>query len=284
MELFALGCLKSPVDKKDYLITNLVLDIMDKLPSEIDYTNQMTPPRNQGNEGSCVGFATVAVREYQEKIDWAYILPPDGYVKLSPRYVYELAKKISGTSEGTTLKAAAQVCVKNGICQERYWRYIPKQVGKPEEDADKNAAYYKIEPGYVRITNEKELKAGLAKFGALLIAVKVYKNWYRDNKTGYIPDSTWMEKLQGALGGHAICLVGYNDTTQKYKFKNSWQYSSGKWWGENGYGYLSYKELKFEFMEAIQMVDIRTNLPKEISISTIADMGLINRFKAHLLI
>ena len=38
-------------------------------------------------------------------------------------------------------------------------------------------------------------------------------------------------------GGHAICVVGYDDDTQLFKFKNSWSNS----WGDNGYGYLPYE-------------------------------------------
>ena len=38
------------------------------------------------------------------------------------------------------------------------------------------------------------------------------------------------------LGGHALCLVGYNDERRELKFINSW----GKDWGDHGYGYMPY--------------------------------------------
>jgi len=38
------------------------------------------------------------------------------------------------------------------------------------------------------------------------------------------------------VGGHAICVVGYDDAKKWFKFKNSW----GKTWGDGGYGYMSY--------------------------------------------
>jgi hypothetical protein len=265
VEQFRYGCFPSEVLDTDWIATSLVREVV--LPAKIDYTDQMTPVRNQGNEGSCVGFATaVGVREYQEQIDWKT------YVTLSPRYIYELAKQISGHSEGTTLKAAAQVCVKNGVCEEKYWKYVAGEPGKPEEGSDINAAGYRIQPGYFRITNERELKASLAKYGAVLSAVKVYKNWYRDNKTGHIPDSTWSEK-SNILGGHAIALVGYDDATKEYKFKNSWGL-----WGDKGYGYLSYKEMKFELSEAYLLTDIKTNVPTKIL--TVADIPFYKLFTA----
>ncbi|MBQ8107676.1 MAG: InlB B-repeat-containing protein, partial [Ruminococcus sp.] len=37
-------------------------------------------------------------------------------------------------------------------------------------------------------------------------------------------------------GRHALCLIGYDDSLQAFKFINSW----GTDWGLNGYGYISY--------------------------------------------
>jgi C1A family cysteine protease len=275
MEQFTYGAIPSEVKDTDWIVTSLVKDTVDKLPTKVDYTDLMTPVRNQGSEGSCVGFASVVgVKEYQEQIDW------HKFISLSPRYVYEYAKKITGSSSGTSLKAAAQVLSGRGVCEEEFWKYLANEPGKPLDGADVNAVQYKVKPNYLRITNEKELKASLVKYGAVLIAVKVYKNWYRDNKTGHIPDSTWSEKFSGVLGGHAIALVGYDDATKEYKFKNSWAYKDGKLWGDKGYGYLSYKEQKFELMEAYLLTDIKTNLPVGKKIMTVADIPFTKLFTA----
>jgi len=240
-----LGLYKSPFDKRDYLVTTLVSDIIDKLPSKIDYTAEMSEVRNQGGEGACAGFAGTAIKEWMEFHDY------DRYIDLSERFLYEEAKKISGHKEGTTLKAVAKVLVDKGICEEKFWPYEANKPRQAYSGAYHNALKYKIEPVYVRITNEKELKASLVKFGPLHIGVLVYRNWYRQ-KNGHIPDANWCERIQGYLGGHAIALVGYDDETKLYKFKNSW----GTGWGQNGYGFLSYKEMRRTLMDAIQMIDI----------------------------
>lgn len=241
-----LGCFKSPFDKRDYLATTFVADVIRELPSKVDYADEMSPIRNQGQEGSCVGHAGVAVKEWMEQIDYGL------YIDLSERFLYEEAKKISGHTEGTTLKACAEVLVKKGTCEEKYWKYVPKVKGTPEPEAYGNALRYKVEPGYIRITNEKELKGSLVKYGPVLIGVLVYRNWYRQKK-GHIPNlSFWESWLGQPLGGHAIALVGYDDVKQEYKFKNSW----GNDWGESGYGYITYKHMKAILMDAICMVDI----------------------------
>ena len=60
----ALGCLKDPKNLRD-IPMGLVLPPI-PLPAIIDYTVNMTPVRNQGDEGTCVAFAgVVGVKEFQ---------------------------------------------------------------------------------------------------------------------------------------------------------------------------------------------------------------------------
>lgn len=266
-----LGLHKSLLDKRDYLVSTLVKDVIGKLPSKYSIRDKMTPVRSQGNEGACVGFAgAVGVKEYQEQIDYGI------FVSLSPRFLYEESKKISGHKEGTTLVACAKVLVEKGICEEKYWKYIPKDPQQPFPDAYHNALKYKVEPMWTRITNEKELKASLVKYGALLIGVKVYRNWYRQ-KNGHIPNATFCDKIKGVLGGHAITITSYNDETQEYEFKNSW----GESWGNQGYGFLTYKEMRRTLMDAVCLIDIDDpNEYKNIPIKTVKDLSFIKRIKA----
>jgi len=264
-----LGLYKSLKDNRDFLISTLVEDVIKELPVKFTVRNKMTPVRNQGNEGSCVGFAgAVGVKEYQEQIDYGR------FISLSPRFLYEESKKISGHREGTTLKACAKVLVTKGVCEEGLWKYISNNPRQPLPGAYHNAYKYKVKSGYVRITNEKELKASLIKYGAIIIGVKVYKNWYRQ-KNGHIPNPTFFEKIKGSLGGHAITLVSYNDETQEYEFKNSW----GQW-GDKGYGYLSFSEMRRTLMDCIAMVDIDDpNDWKPSKLKTVGDLSFIERKK-----
>ena len=232
-----LGLYKSPLDKRDFLVSTFVEDVIYKLPKKFSVRDKMSPVKNQGREGACVGFAGVAVKEYQEKIDYGFT--DDRYVELSERFLYEESKKISGHREGTTLKACAKVLVDKGVCEEAYWEYIPGDPQQAMTGTYFNAQKYKIKSGYVRITNEKELKASLIKFGAIIIGVKVYRNWYRQ-RDGHIPNATFCDKIKGVLGGHAITITGFNNITQRYEFKNSW----GESWGNSGYGYISFSEMK----------------------------------------
>ena len=67
-----LGLYKSRRDKRDFLVSAFVADVIEKLPTEFDVSSKMSPVKNQGSEGACVGFAGVAVKEYHEKIDYGF--------------------------------------------------------------------------------------------------------------------------------------------------------------------------------------------------------------------
>jgi len=250
---FISGLIKSPLDIRDYIVSSFFKTAT--FPISKDYTEKMTPIRNQGNEGSCVGFAMVAgVKEYQEQIDYSK------FINLSPRFLYENAKVISGHKEGTTLKAAMAVVSKIGVCEEKYWPYTAQNAGKPSLEAYPNALKYKVAT-YARITNLTELKGAIVTFGPSLIGVKVYKGMVSEEckRTGIVPNPSC---FQTVLGGHALCAVGYDDYSAYFKndghikCKNSW----GNF-GDNGYIYLSYKNIKSNMLDAFSSVDIDDPAP-----------------------
>ncbi len=55
-QTYKLGCFPDPQDLRD-LPMSLVLPPI-RLPKRLDYTLRMTPVRDQGNEGTCVAFAS----------------------------------------------------------------------------------------------------------------------------------------------------------------------------------------------------------------------------------
>ena len=66
------------------------------------------------------------------------------------------------------------------------------------------------------------------------------KTWLETNNVS-LDNSINLE--EGALtppnvsGWHAISICGYDNTTGRFEFKNSWN----SWWGNGGYGTLPYK-------------------------------------------
>ena len=236
-----LGYKKDKRDSRDLLMRSYLPLV--KLPSKIDYTSKMSPVRDQGDEGTCVGFSVVVgMKEYQERVDWKKLRI------LSPRFLYNECKKIDGAhdSEGTQIRIAMKTLKNIGVCQEQYWPYVPHQSNKAKAGAVGDAAKNK-ELSYARILNLYELKLTLATKGPCVIGIQVFSGMM-ETKTGIVPMPKRGEKV---LGGHAICLVGYNEKTKLIKFKNSWS----KAWGEKGYGYLPYGYINKYMMDAWSSVD-----------------------------
>ena len=234
------GCKRDKQDKRDYLMS-AYLPVL-KLPKRIDYTSEMTPVRDQGNEGTCVGFSSaVGMKEYQEQEDWKR------YVELSPRFLYSECKRADkNKEEGTTIRTAMKVLKKIGVCQEKYWPYIAGLTGKVRPGARVDAKKNKV-LAYARIADLYELKASLVQKGPCVIGVEVFRGMM-EAATGMVPMPKRGEKM---LGGHAICPVGYDDNTGMVKFKNSW---SAKW-GKNGYGFLKYEYVEKYMMDGWSTLD-----------------------------
>lgn len=242
-----LGCRRDRFDERDYLMRAYLPPV--KLPKKVDYTGKMSPVRDQGDEGTCVGFATTAgMKEYQEKIDYEKL------VILSPRFLYNECKKIDGLpgEEGTTIRSAMKVLKKAGVCQEKFWPYKPHQQDKPKPGAVTNAVKFRVLT-FARILNLAELKMNLAGKGPCVTGIEVFQGMM-DTPTGVVP---MPKNRETPLGGHAICPVGYDDSRALIKFKNSWTAD----WGDQGYGYLPYAYMEKYMMDAWSTVDIEDPHP-----------------------
>ena len=226
-----------------------------RFPKSVDYTRKMSPVRDQGDDGTCVRFATaVGMKEYQELIDYKKL------VTLSPRYVYSECKKIDGApaQEGTTIRAAMKVLKNKGVCRERFWPYQPHQKNKPQKGARNDAKKFRV-LAYARIINLNELRLCLAAKGPCAIGVEAFKG-IMTTKTGIVP---MPKKGEPSIGGHAISPVGYDDKKRLIKFKNSWSEK----WGQRGYGFLPYAYIECYMMDAWGSVDIDD--PNPLTLATI---------------
>jgi len=228
---YKLGCRKDRVDKRDWKITRMTVAQVADLPPSFDYTDKMSPVGNQLSEGTCVGFASVdGMKEYQENEEWKE------YKDLSVRYVYDNCKKIDGypNEEGTEVRLAMKILCEKGVCYESCWPYIPGIPGEPCPDADDQAKGF-IGDGYWRVDGPdiiQAMKETLVANGPIVPGVIVFNGIF-NAPGGVVPMPAEGEKW---VGGHAICVVGYDDAKKWFKFKNSW----GKTWGDGGYGYMSY--------------------------------------------
>ena len=62
-----LNYIKSPRDNRDHLLKFSNTTPTTSIPSSIDLSQYCTPVKDQGQEGSCTAFSSVAAMEYIEK-------------------------------------------------------------------------------------------------------------------------------------------------------------------------------------------------------------------------
>ena len=247
---FHLNYRRDPEDGRDFLLTGSIVNLLEvesQLPERVDHEADMSPVKDQGQLGSCVGFAVSAMKECQEKKehDEEVAKGKRGRPKVydySEAWIYWNAKQLDPwgiLDEGTSIRYALKVLQKIGVPTEKGWPYKDVNdvdaVGDPKSWAPLVARWALID-SYWRVSNLTELKIALVD-GPVPIGIPCFYEIFFAEADGYIKYPANPEQI---YGGHAVCAVGYNDRTQLVKFKNSW----GKDWGSNGYGYLPYSYVR----------------------------------------
>ena len=209
------------------------------LPSSVDLKAFCSPVRDQGQLGSCTGFAMgVGLREF---MDLKYTKTP--FVQLSPMFLYYYERSLENTTNqdaGAEMRDGMKVLATKGISPEKDWPYVvPKFKKAPTKTAQNHARKYKI-GAYARLTTLQQLKSCLAGGNGVAIGFLVYESFESDVvfRTGYMPMPKTGEQI---LGGHAVFVMGYRDDVTApgggwLKVKNSW----GTGWGDRGYFYMPY--------------------------------------------
>jgi len=159
--------LKDPYDGRDHASVESTDRTI--LPEEIDWTSKMSPVKNQGDLGSCVGFATVAMKEFQEQqehVEEVVEGKPDHrkdskYYDLSESWIYWMCKQLDNWPEqGTSLRYAMKVLHKIGVPVEKAWPYNDTIYGEPKRWAPLIARWNTI-GSYYRVITLTELKSSL---------------------------------------------------------------------------------------------------------------------------
>jgi C1A family cysteine protease len=258
---YKLNYRKDPSDIRDYayrtsLSAPSLEDIINTLPQKVDYISKMSPIKNQGRLGSCVGFAVTALKEYQEQKEHSQEVAEgkknhrdEKYYDLSESWIYWMSKKIDPwpNEEGTSIRCAMKVLKRIGVPTEKAWPYDDKVYGEPKIWANLVARWSLID-SYWRVDNLNELKIALSK-SPVVIGIGCYAEIFNVGSDGIIKDPA---NPQYGYGGHAICAVGYNDFKKLVKFKNSWSTN----WGQNGYGYISYNYINQYMWDAWACKDL----------------------------
>ena len=219
------------------------------LPKSVDLRLKCPQVYDQGKLGSCTANAGCTCRIM-------LLNKPD--INLSRLFLYYIERGIKGDVKedaGASLRDTCKSIYKIGICEEEYMPYsVEKFSQHPSRHAIANANKYKI-LAYKALGTLDEIKQNLVfRQQPVLMGMDVYESLKSDEvaKTGRMP---LPKKDEKCLGGHAVLVVGYKETTKTYGFLNQHKVKSGylivrnSWgsdWGDKGYLYMPYEYVKPE--------------------------------------
>lgn len=201
----------------------------------VDGQNWLSPVSNQGNCGSCVAFASVAVLEGQYNIDnklsWLkpqfsqQMLFDCGQGSCSIGWLPEWATyqlKTGGTVDLACAPYKLGAIGKNEQCLENYCENQSERVIKITSSSTPSTRFG---------GSDKKVKEAL-KRGPLLTTMNAREDFL------YYKGGIYKATTSKKAGGHAVALVGFDDEKKAWLIKNSW----GEEWGESGYAWISYSD------------------------------------------
>lgn len=220
------------VDTRDYIYKSTI----SKLSTRVDLRKYCSTIEDQGNLGSCTGQAIAGAIELLNKRN----LKPNDVSRL---FIYYYERLLEGTvhyDSGAYIRDGIKATNKYGAPLEKLWPYIiNKFTVRPNTNAINDALRRKVTL-YQRVTDFNGCKDALMNGFPITIGFNVYSSFESKvvSKTGMMPyPNTKTERL---LGGHAVLLVGYDDSTERFIARNSW----GASWGDKGYFYMPYSVIQ----------------------------------------
>lgn len=237
-----LGCKRGSFDHRDALYAFQAAPHLLGGPTNSDLSINIDWVYDQGHESSCVAHAITSNIRYLEKVKKDNIILP------SRNFIYYNARANdnppnTNADDGTEIRSGLQGVANGGygFCPESMWGYQPSTVFAHPPIACYNAAESNIIGPYRFVNQDRvTIQAALAGGQPVVFGIEVFKSMMSDEvaESGIVPMPTANDE---PLGGHAIMMVGANNSSQQYKFLNSW----GENWGQKGFGFLP-----FSFVES----------------------------------
>jgi C1A family cysteine protease len=178
--------------------------------------NYVSAVRDQGGCGSCVSFGVTAAVESHYRIETNQ---PAAQIDLSEASLFFVANRQCNAGEpnyGWWVPSALDAAVTEGLCFEDQYPYHP--VDQRADIPDGTVRTIKIR-GYDSSADRTQMKRWLVEEGPLVTAFTVFQDFFAffGHGTGVYQFHT------GAVaGGHAVCVVGYDDAQNAWICKNSW--------------------------------------------------------------
>lgn len=202
-----------------------------KYPRSVDLRGANWPGiYDQGQLGSCVEHAWCAAM--------GFVLGKEGVPAalrdLSKLFLYYNVRGGVPDDTGSTIRDGIKSMAKLGDCRESTWPYdLRVWAVKPPKLAYDDAIKRKGVV-YARLKSLNDMLHCLSNGYPVVYGMTVYEAFeLLDQRNNVLPMPT---KQDTPLGGHALCMVGYDKRKQAFLVRNSW----GTSWGDAGYFWLPF--------------------------------------------
>ncbi len=251
---FATGGVLDPNQFKKASVYEALADDNGKnpLPEMVSLAKFAPDRQNQGKQGSCVAWSSAyAARSIVESASTA--ANPNS-VAFSPAFLYNNIG-LDGC-QGSYIIRAMEFMTNKGSVPYNDFPYDENDCSRQANSTLVNNAAQNRMHGFNRLTtdegtdgiNLRAIKEHLAKDAPVVIGMMVGGTFMQDMMGQKVWHPTDEDYQQAGFGGHAMCVIGYDDRLEggAFQIMNSW----GPEWGQNGLGYVRYGDFKKFVREA----------------------------------
>jgi len=233
---------------KEPSITDYRLEVMPVkatvLPTSYSVEDKLSSQKDQGASSSCVGQGFAYYLEVLNKIETGNnveLSARDNYSKIflsgGGAYLVDACKKIK--NQGCVIEKDATSYENGAEPSEKFMR-TRDDITSSEQD---NGMTFLAKSYFTMSSTVANIKRAIYEGNGCCVACTGDNAGWQTADIQLPKSNDW---------GHCVFLTGYDDTTKKFKFKNSW----GKEWRDNGSGYLPYEYVEKGFVSnAYVLVD-----------------------------
>lgn len=247
------------------------------LPEAVSLLKYAPARGDQGQQGSCVAWSSAYAA--QTILTAAATGADPNSIVFSPSYLYNQIR-LEGC-EGSYVQRAMETMQKNGGVPLSEYPYNDQDCQREPSSSQIQEGRQHTIHGFTRLTegdnvnkiNIRALKEHLAKDAPVVIGMMVGNSFMQDMKGRQLWEPSGMDASQMGMGGHAMCVIGYDDRKfgGAFQIMNSWTPE----WGDNGIAWVRYGDFK-EYVREAYGID---PLPKSANVAAIpleCTIGMVN--------